>query len=190
MSAKKTLSTLTGRVGVAGPTQAVQGVLPIIAPGPIPFIQEDLHQTLGGLRDQHGADLLSQKQITQLDSITLSNGRKFFSLDADSRGSVYQIVSQIYAWGFDAVYTAITSQSWDSREQFYFSDSPGMGFSRQKARIDAEIYKNKVEVAKGAFKCRKCGSEETVAVEKQIRAADEPSTIKVTCIHCNNKWTQ
>lgn len=195
---KKTLAGLTGTVAVApGVTTTPQVVTPgapavggLLEPIKLAPIQDTLHSVLSDLIGPDGNKLLTSVQIAQLDEVTMLNGEKFFSLDMDDRPIVYQIVSQIYTWGYDAVYTALTMADLLSRIGFYFHDSPGMAFSRHKSRIDAEIFRNKIEVAKGVFKCKKCGSEETIAVEKQMRAADEPTTIKVTCIHCGTKWQQ
>ena len=40
----------------------------------------------------------------------------------------------------------------------------------------------------GAFKCRRCQSRKTTYYEMQTRCADEPMTVFVTCMNCNNRW--
>ena len=188
---KKTLAGLKGTVAMA-PRSVAPTLIPDIGGlriGPrLDHLKNTLESTLGELKGPDGENLLTLDQIVQLDAITMTNGDKFFSLNAESRPVMYQIIAQIYTWGYDSVYAALTSTDLTGRSEFYFRESPGMASSRHKSTVDAEIYRNKVEVEKGAFKCKKCGSEETIAVEKQMRAADEPTTIKVTCIHCGNKW--
>ena len=39
-----------------------------------------------------------------------------------------------------------------------------------------------------AYRCRKCGNNETVFIEYQARASDEGATISVRCIHCDYTW--
>jgi DNA-directed RNA polymerase subunit M/transcription elongation factor TFIIS len=38
------------------------------------------------------------------------------------------------------------------------------------------------------FKCGKCKEKNCTYYELQIRSADEPATLFVTCLTCNNKW--
>ena len=45
-----------------------------------------------------------------------------------------------------------------------------------------------IPVTEGVYKCRKCGGKKTRQIEKQIRSADEPMTIFVTCVTCGNSW--
>ena len=40
----------------------------------------------------------------------------------------------------------------------------------------------------GAFQCRRCKSRKTTYYEMQTRSADEPMTVFVTCLKCNNRW--
>ena len=38
------------------------------------------------------------------------------------------------------------------------------------------------------FKCKRCKSRECVYQELQLRSADEPATIIITCISCSHTW--
>lgn len=40
----------------------------------------------------------------------------------------------------------------------------------------------------GAYTCRRCKSKKTVYTAVQIRSADEPMTIFVTCLKCGKNW--
>lgn len=40
----------------------------------------------------------------------------------------------------------------------------------------------------GAFFCTKCKSWKTEYIEVQLRSADEPTTKKVHCLNCDNRW--
>lgn len=52
--------------------------------------------------------------------------------------------------------------------------------------IDLDILKNQNISQEGIYSCRKCGSKETISIEKQVRSADEPATVLVSCIHCKH----
>lgn len=44
------------------------------------------------------------------------------------------------------------------------------------------------KVTNGVYKCRKCGGSKTTQQEMQTRSADEPMTIFITCLDCDNQW--
>jgi len=44
------------------------------------------------------------------------------------------------------------------------------------------------KVTSGVYKCRKCGGDKTVQHEMQTRSADEPMTLFITCVTCQNAW--
>lgn len=175
-----------------------QGTVQLSAPQLDPVRYQSLPQALGSIivideilasYRKDGVPILSEDQISKLTDITLSNGRKFFSIDNDrDRDGIYMILGDFDKYPFDDVYTALTRRKYNSKDEYIFEESPGMGFSRYKAKIDTEIFKNKIETVPGTFKCRKCTSEETIAMESQMRSADEPATIVVTCVMCANTW--
>lgn len=50
------------------------------------------------------------------------------------------------------------------------------------------IFDEKPEAMTNEFKCGKCKKRECVYKEMQVRSADEPMTVFVTCLNCGNKW--
>lgn len=46
------------------------------------------------------------------------------------------------------------------------------------------------QAPEGAHTCRRCKSKKTVYTTVQIRSADEPMTIFVTCLACNKNWKE
>lgn len=40
----------------------------------------------------------------------------------------------------------------------------------------------------GIFKCGRCKKYKTTYYEMQTRSADEPMTVFITCMNCNNRW--
>lgn len=53
------------------------------------------------------------------------------------------------------------------------------------AKLDAEK-----KESKGLYTCKRCKSTCTVFQEVQTRSADEPMTIFVTCMNCDNRWKE
>lgn len=47
---------------------------------------------------------------------------------------------------------------------------------------------NKITASTNLFKCGKCKQKKCTYYEMQVRSADEPSTIFITCLNCENKW--
>uniref|UniRef100_A0A6C0LXK1 TFIIS-type domain-containing protein n=1 Tax=viral metagenome TaxID=1070528 RepID=A0A6C0LXK1_9ZZZZ len=46
------------------------------------------------------------------------------------------------------------------------------------------------KVSKGAHRCKKCRSEETVGYGLQTRSGDEGMTFFITCVKCNHRWRE
>jgi len=57
-----------------------------------------------------------------------------------------------------------------------------------KKKIDDNIQTHKQGAKTDMFKCHKCGQKECTYTSAQIRSADEPETIFVTCLVCSNNW--
>lgn len=72
--------------------------------------------------------------------------------------------------------TAITKEYLDSRERM---------FEERRKLEEAEALDSK-----SMYTCRKCRSQATYHKAVQIRSADEPMTIFITCLNCGNKWKE
>lgn len=46
------------------------------------------------------------------------------------------------------------------------------------------------DAATDAFECPRCGERKCTHYELQTRSADEATTVFVTCVACNNRWTE
>jgi transcription elongation factor S-II len=57
-----------------------------------------------------------------------------------------------------------------------------------KTKRDMHKYENNIEAATDTFTCRKCKSNKCTYYLQQIRSADEPCTIIVTCLFCGQRW--
>lgn len=139
---------------------------------------------------------LSNEQITELLSLeytdyVLENDefipKSFKILSLDDRYFVYELLGLLLKIGYDNTLTYLKSSIWSSRREIIFS-MPTLEQSREKLYININIFRNKSIVSEGIFKCNRCGSRRTVSSQKQIRSADEPMTVTVTCLQCSLTW--
>jgi len=65
-------------------------------------------------------------------------------------------------------------------------------FDESKKEIQNEIFRAryKPQGINGIGKCKRCGSEELHAHEKQLRSADEPMSTIFKCLMCANEWRE
>ena len=155
------------------PTQTVSGILTV-------------------LRKADGTPLVDYNQALSLESLKFQRGDNILTLE--DRPFVYEIVEMLTAFDFTIVYNFLNA-GWekvfgsetDLRRKIIF-ENPLLEKSKDKMAMDMEIYRSKVEVAMGAYNCKKCQSSETLTVSRQIRSADEPATIMVSCLQCQHKW--
>lgn len=57
-----------------------------------------------------------------------------------------------------------------------------------KLKRDQQIGENTLTAMTDQFRCGRCKKRECIYFEKQLASADEPTTIFVRCINCNNSW--
>ena len=57
-----------------------------------------------------------------------------------------------------------------------------------KMKRDMNVFEEKPKAMTNEFKCGKCKKRECVYQELQVRSADEPMTLFITCLNCGNKW--
>ena len=78
--------------------------------------------------------------------------------------------------------------------QVAFMTHHELNYKKWEKMIEAKMKrdKNKFEVNMSAstdtFTCRKCKGNQCVFYTQQVRCADEPETIFVTCLSCGNRW--
>jgi DNA-directed RNA polymerase subunit M/transcription elongation factor TFIIS len=58
----------------------------------------------------------------------------------------------------------------------------------KKIKRDDSKFNVKVESSTSLFTCKKCGSKKCTYYELQIRSADEPATVFITCLDCGKNW--
>ncbi len=57
-----------------------------------------------------------------------------------------------------------------------------------KMKKDMHVIEEKPAAMTNEFRCGKCKKRECVYQELQVRSADEPMTLFITCLNCGNKW--
>jgi hypothetical protein len=180
-------------------TGTVQTTAPIPITGPpvttppIPTITtQSLTTILPSIKKEDGTPVVTYDQALALSSLKFKRGDNILTLT--DRYFVFEVVNMLNTLDYEVVYNFLNA-GWEKvfgsgpglRKKILF-DNPLMENAKEKLELDMEIYRNKIEVSKGAIDCKKCGSDETLSVEKQTRSADEPMTIMVTCLACNHKW--
>ncbi len=161
---------------------------------PIPKIKtDDLNSILSSLTNSEGSKLLSPNQVNDLMSLQFSDGELMLTLE--DRYFVYEVVNMVNSLGYEPTYNflsvdwiAVFGPVYDIRDKIILVN-PLLEQAKMKQLMDLEVLTGQIEVSKGAVDCRRCGSEETISVSKQVRSADEGMTIKVTCLQCRYKWT-
>lgn len=57
-----------------------------------------------------------------------------------------------------------------------------------KMKKDMHVFEEKQVAMTSEFKCSKCKKRECIYQELQVRSADEPMTLFITCTNCGHKW--
>jgi DNA-directed RNA polymerase subunit M/transcription elongation factor TFIIS len=60
----------------------------------------------------------------------------------------------------------------------------------KKKKRDMSKYTNNVEASTDMFVCKKCKSRRCTYYELQVRSADEPTNVFITCLDCGKNWKQ
>ncbi len=143
----------------------------------------NLISTLSSLTDKKGKVLLNQNEIKLLIDLKSIDERSLLN----TGNHWYKIIGQITVSGFDQVYNGLNKQKWKNFNDAYWK-LPVFNLPKWRLQYELSAIKESEKVGKGLFKCPnpKCGSEETVSAQKQVRSADEPMTIIVRCVPCGN----
>ena len=172
----------------------VQASLPIAQlPQPPAIEVQSLATILPTIPKSDGTPIVTYNQALVLTSLKFQQGDPILTLE--DRPFVYEIVNMIDKLGYDRVYNFL-NVDWEKivgpgagiRKRIIF-ENPLLDPSKERMEMDMEIFRSRVDVSKGAVNCKRCGSEETLSVEKQTRSADEPMTVRVRCLQCDYVWT-
>jgi DNA-directed RNA polymerase subunit M/transcription elongation factor TFIIS len=143
------------------------------------------------IRKADNSPLVTTEEATNLANLKFKNGEAI--LNMQHRWFVYEIVWLLTVVGYTPTYNYL-SMDWEKifgeyniRKKMMF-ENPLMSPAKDKFAVDMEIYRNKPELVEGGEKCRRCQSEATVSVEKQILKCDEAVSIRIFCTSCGYKW--
>lgn len=57
-----------------------------------------------------------------------------------------------------------------------------------KLRRDEHVFEEKPAAMTDQYKCSRCKKRETIYQELQLRSADEPMSLFITCLNCGHRW--
>ena len=184
------MKKLTGTIKTTG---TLPGDLPSTFKLEVPQLKsQSLVNILTTMKNKDGGPLITYEQSLALTSLKFQNGDLILSLEY--RPFVYEVVNMLNSLDYEIVYNFLSIDwerlfgSYNIRDKIIF-DNPLLKSQHDKMELDMEIYRGGVEISVGSMDCKKCGSSETLSVESQTRGADEPMTVKFTCLQCKNKWT-
>lgn len=158
-----------------------------------------IDQVLARVVDKNGNKLLDEQQISELLELKFSDNVEILSIQTSGdKGFTFDIIWLIDELGYEAVYEFL-AKDWEKllkleeatneyKRRRILYENPIFGKNRDNLLIELFYFKNPVLISEGAVECRKCGSKETLSASKQTRSADEPTDIKVTCLHCGEHW--
>jgi DNA-directed RNA polymerase subunit M/transcription elongation factor TFIIS len=69
-----------------------------------------------------------------------------------------------------------------------FDESKWAELIDKKNKRDDSKFNKKIESSTNLFTCKKCSSKKCTYYELQIRSADEPATLFITCLDCGKNW--
>lgn len=185
------MKNLTGTVKTIAPLP----VATLLSPAPeVPQVPvQSLVDILIRLKNSNGSLLLDYNQALTLTALKFERGDNILTLE--DRPFVYEAVNMLYNLDYEIVYNFLNA-GWDKvfgassnlRNKIIF-ENPLLEKSKDRMAMDMEIYRNKIDIGVGSINCPKCHSMETLAVERQVKRADEPASIFCSCTQCKYKWT-
>jgi DNA-directed RNA polymerase subunit M/transcription elongation factor TFIIS len=145
---------------------------------------------LTSLKKEDKTSLITLDEANKLASLRLKNGEAMLTME--DKNFIYETVWLLNKAGYTKTYNFLNA-GWENilgsnniRKKILF-ENPLLERQREKFLLDLDIYTTKVEVSAGE-KCRKCGSTETIALERVARSGDEIIAISITCLMCKHHW--
>ena len=184
------MNKFTGTVQTTADLPTVAG--PITTPAIPTTPKTSISDILQSIKKSDGTPLVNYNQALALTSLRFTSGEPVLSLT--DRYFVFEVTNLLNQLDYEVVYNYL-SANWEEvfgsgprlRKNILFMN-PLMDPAREKMALDMEIYRNRIEVAKGAVDCPKCGSDETISIERQIRSGDEGASIFCSCVQCRHRW--
>jgi len=165
--------------GLKGTIEVVEGPEEFI---PIPEFKPEALKTVEGilniLKKEDGTPLVTKEQANTLSNLKFKDTNEYI-LTMEGIYFLYEVVNMLNneQMGYTGTLNFL-SVDWikilgknNIRNKMIFQN-PLLEQAKEKMLFNLEIYRNKIDVEKGAVDCKKCSGSETISVEKQTRAAD------------------
>ena len=186
---------MAGRGTMRQLSRGLMGSIPV-KPRPVAVVPEVTVKTktvrdmLVQIKDEY-PDIfrVTLDQIDELIEVRYNNGNKILSLNDPT--TIFDVVSlfMVSANNPEPNYaTVIDYLQSKSLANDILWDQPLLQPARDKLLVTSELLQKKERGVKGIGKCSRCHSDELVFAEAQMRSADEPMTIFVSCLECGNRW--
>jgi DNA-directed RNA polymerase subunit M/transcription elongation factor TFIIS len=153
------------------------------AKAPAPEVVQESAESL--MRSIASSVDLNDDQVQELLSLQYPDGSSVISLD--ERGVIFEIIGLLQMRPYDESVDYIRESS-DS--EALVRELPTLQAARDKIMVNLHLLRVRESGVKGVERCRRCGSDEVVFAEKQLRGADEPATTFIRCVMCQNRWRQ
>ena len=128
---------------------------------------------------------LNTEQIQEILSLKYSNGKPI--IDPNHPDILIEILGMLHKYDGKSVIDFLKRAP---NADYIYWEQPSMEEGKAHVAREIEIYQTKEVGVKGVGTCHHCKSNELVYATKQLRSADEASTIFVRCVTCNKQWSQ
>nr|QBK90625.1 MAG: transcription factor S-II [Pithovirus LCPAC104] len=137
------------------------------------------------IRDESGKRLISDQEILSIKNRDI--------IDYKDTGLILVIVNLIREIGYKDLNNFLDKVSFLKDKRSIKSEiifnNPLTKNLQEKSIENIKSYEKKPENVEGLFgECAKCKSLKISYVQIQTRSADEPMTIIITCVECDNTW--
>lgn len=133
-------------------------------------------------------EYLTADNINKIKTLTYKSGKPIIDINNNIGINIlYEIINRSNNSSFDIVYEYINSKQWIDENDLYFS-FPEFDNARYLQDKFIETYHDERELVSGIYICKFCKSDNTFTAEKQTRAGDEASTVKIFCNNCSRQW--
>ncbi len=132
--------------------------------------------------------LVGPREIAELQSLNFPNGEPIFS--TYYRGTFSEAIGLIMNMGYVEVLQYLKQVKTPDDIKLH---NPLMKSAKDKYLLDIDILRTRTTeavISSGLFTCPRCHGKNIMYYEKQIKAADEPMNVFLTCINCGYNWKQ
>lgn len=126
---------------------------------------------------------LSAEQVNTLVNLEYANGGRILSKDRPQ--VTIDTINLLQKLPFENVVTYLRESS-SSKD--LVMNSPLLENERERVQLEVDNLQSTIEAEEGVHQCESCGSERTIAFQKQVRSADEPMSTFVRCLGCGKRW--